>query len=178
MLIELNQYIILSSFAVFPRVSGTWMFKRFRKGAEAPPPRSSAPARRLAVATLLVEIARADFEVDRSERSSILRMLAAAYGLDPEPAGELLARAEQTVEESVSLYEFTSRLNEELSPEEKADTVEMLWRVAFADGRLDKYEEHLIRKAADLLHVPHRRFIRAKLKAERDLPPPAAPASR
>ena len=82
------------------------------------------------------------------------------------------------MEKSVSLYEFTSRLNEELSPEEKADTVEMLWRVAFADGRLDKYEEHLIRKAADLLHVPHRRFIRAKLKAERDLPPPAAPASR
>ena len=158
---------------MFPRISRLWTFGRFRKQAEVP--RRSVPASRLAVATLLVEIARADFEVDPSERSSIRRMLACAYGLDPGAAGALLAQAERAVEDSVSLYEFTSRLNEELSPEEKADAVEMLWRVAFADGRLDKYEEHLVRKAADLLHVPHRRFIRAKLEAGRDPSPPRRP---
>ena len=160
------------------------MFKRFRKRAEPPGHEASGgstPASRLAVAALLVEIARADHEVAPAERSSIRRMLAAGYGLDPEPAGELLARAERAVEESVSLYEFTRRLNEELSPDEKADTVEMLWRVAFADGHIDKYEEHLVRKAADLLYVPHRRFIRAKLKAGRKPSPPrppGGPASR
>lgn len=152
------------------------MLQRFRKRAEPPGPEASGggatPASRLAVAALLVEIARADHEVAPSERSSIRRMLAAAYGLDPEPAGELLARAERAVEESVSLYEFTRRLNEDLSPDEKADTVEMLWRVAFADGHIDKYEEHLVRKAADLLYVPHRRFIRAKLRAGRKPSPP------
>ncbi len=150
------------------------MLKRFRNRAKEAP-RGDVPASRLAVATLLVEIARADFEVDTSERTAIRRMLGAAYGLDPGLAEELLVRAERTVEEAVSLHEFTSRLNEELSPEEKTEIVEMLWRVAFADGRLDKYEEHLVRKAADLLYVPHRRFIRAKFKAGRNPTPPRPP---
>ena len=150
------------------------MFNRFRKPVEAPG--SSVSASRLAVATLLVEIARADFDVDPTERIAIRRMLGASYGLDPESAGELLARAEHAVEESVSLHEFTSRLNDELSPKEKTGIVEMLWRVAFADGRIDKYEEHLVRKAADLLYVPHRHFIRAKLKIEGESSPPEPPA--
>ena len=150
------------------------MLKRFRKRDENP--RDSAPPNRLAVATLLVEIARADFEVDSSERTAIRRMLAGAYGLDPASARILVEEAERAVEEAVSLYEFTSRLNEELSPTEKVEIIEMLWRVAFADGRLDKYEEHLVRKAADLLYVPHRRFIRAKLKVEEE-PYPEEPAS-
>ena len=157
------------------------MLSRFKKRAAEP--RDPAPARRLAVATLLVEIARADFEVDASERTAIRRMLAGAYGLDPDSAGALLAQAERAAEEAVSLYEFTRRLNDELSPAEKVEIVEMLWRVAYADGRLDKYEEHLVRKAADLLYVPHRRFIRAKLKIEgepspEEPAPPDAPARR
>ena len=157
------------------------MLKRFRNRDENP--RDSAPARRLAVATLLVEIARADFEVDSSERTAIRRMLVSAYGLEPGVARILVEEAERAVEEAVSLYEFTSRLNEELSPPEKVEIIEMLWRVAFADGRLDKYEEHLVRKAADLLYVPHRRFIRAKLKIEGEPSPeeptsPDAPARR
>ena len=139
------------------------MFKRFRKRDETP--RDPAPARRLAVATLLVEIARADFEVDASERTAIRRMLASAYGLDPGSARLLVEEAERAIEEAVSLYEFTSRLNEELSPPEKVEIIEMLWRVAFADGRLDKYEEHLVRRIADLIHVPHSVFIRMKHKA-------------
>ena len=155
------------------------MLRRFKRRADAPD--EDLPARRHAVATLLVEIARADFDIDSSERVAITRMLGGAYGLDSESAAELVARAERTVEESVSLHEFIRRLNDELSPVEKTEIIEMLWRVAFADGRLDKYEEHLVRRAADLLHVPHRRFIRAKLKAGRDpdpSPAPAAPANR
>ena len=155
------------------------MLKRFRKTAEDP--RRADAEKRLAVATLLVEIARADFAVDSSERIAIRRMLGAAYGLDPEAAGDLLARAERSAEESVSMYEYTSRLNEELSREDKIGIVEMLWEVAFADGCLDKYEEHLVRKAADLLYVPHRHFIRAKLKTERGpsrVRPPGGPTSR
>ena len=150
------------------------MLKRFRKRDENP--RGPVPASRLAVATLLVEIARADFEVDSSERTAIRRMLASAYGLDPGTVRSLVEEAERAVEEAVSLYEFTRRLNDELSPPEKVEIIEMLWRVAFADGRLDKYEEHLVRKAADLLYVPHRRFIRAKLKIEGE-PSPVEPAS-
>lgn len=149
------------------------MLKRFRKRAEAPG--GAAAERRHAVAALLVEIARADFEIEPSERAAIRRIVGAAFEIGPDSARELVASAERTVEESVSLYEFTRRLNEESSPEEKVEIVEMLWRVAFADGRLDKYEEHLVRKAADLLYVPHRRYIRAKLKIEREPGPPGSP---
>ena len=139
------------------------MLRRFKRRTDAPD--GDIPARQHAVAALLVEIARADLDIDSSERIAITRMLGAAYGLDAEAAAQLVTRAEHTVEESVSLHEFTSRLNDELTREEKTEIIEMLWRVAFADGHLDKYEEHLVRKAADLLYVPHRHFIRAKLRS-------------
>ncbi len=62
----------------------------------------------------------------------------------------------------MSLYEFTRLLNEQLSREERIRIVEMLWRVAFVDSVIDKYEEYYIRKIADLLYVSHRDYIKAK----------------
>lgn len=144
------------------------MLKRLRRPAAGSPPPGSPPPDRLAAAVLLVEIARADFHVEPCERAAIRRVLAGAYGLRRDEAAALVARAEAAAEESVSLYEFTRPLNETLSPAGKVEIVEMLWRVAFADGRLDKYEEHQVRKTADLLYVPHRRFIRAKLEVGRE----------
>lgn len=125
-------------------------------------------AQQVAAAALLFEVARADFHVDPRERAAIRSTLARAYELGPERAAKVTAKAERAAEEAVSLYEFTRRLNDALSPDEKLEVIGMLWRVAFADGRIDKYEEHTVRKAADLLHVPHRRFIRARLAVERE----------
>ena len=143
------------------------MLKQLRRRVEHPPA-ASVPSDRLAAAVLLVEIARADFHIDPRERAAIRRVLASAYDLRRDEAADLVARAEAAAEESVSLYEFTRPLNESLSPAGKVEIVEMLWRVAFADGRLDKYEEHQVRKTAELLYVPHRRFIRAKLEVGRE----------
>ena len=143
------------------------MLRRLRRRVERPPA-GSLPSDRLAAAVLLVEIARADFHIDPRERAAIRRVLASAYDLRRDEAADLVARAEAAAEESVSLYEFTRPLNEALSPADKVEIVEMLWRVAFADGRLDKYEEHQVRKTAELLYVPHRRFIRAKLEVGRE----------
>jgi uncharacterized tellurite resistance protein B-like protein len=42
----------------------------------------------------------------------------------------------------------------------------MLWQLAYADQTIDKFEEHLIRKLAELLHVPHKHFIQAKHSAK------------
>ena len=151
------------------------MFKRFRRPEVNL--EESFTDRQLATATLLVEIARADFEIHPREQDAIRRLLRGACGLDPARAAELVARAEREAEEVVSLYEFTRRLNLELSREEKTEIVEMLWRVAFADGQIDKYEEHLVRKVADLLYVPHRNFIRAKLKTIGEPSPSPSAAS-
>ena len=124
----------------------------------------------VATAALLVEVMRADYETRPEERDAVLRALGAAFGdLSPDETRELLARAEERAADATSLYEFTQHVNRQLDPAQKAHVVELLWRVAWADGDLDKYEEHLVRRIADLIHVPHSVFIRMKHKA-RDEP--------
>ena len=69
------------------------------------------------------------------------------------------------MDESISLYDFTSEVNEKFSREKKCELVKLLWKVAYADGRVDKYEEHYIRKISDLLNLTHGDFIKAKIYA-------------
>ncbi|MDH3314777.1 MAG: TerB family tellurite resistance protein [Gammaproteobacteria bacterium] len=123
----------------------------------------------LATAALLMEISRADREIDPSEREAVVRAVKKAFELDHEETKVLVELAEQEAEEAISLYEFTRLINENFDHGQKQHVVEMLWQVAFADGHADEYEVHLIRRIADLMHVPHRGFIRAKLKAESEM---------
>ena len=119
----------------------------------------------VATAALLVEVMRADRDVRPEERDAVLRALEAAFGdLSPEEVRDLLARAEERADDATSLYEFTQHVNRQLDHDQKAHVVELLWWVAYADGDLDKYEEHLVRRIADLIHVPHSVFIRMKHK--------------
>ena len=57
-------------------------------------------------------------------------------------------------------------INDEFNREQKIHLIEQLWRVAFADQELDRYEEALVRKISELLHVPHRDFIQAKHRVQ------------
>jgi uncharacterized tellurite resistance protein B-like protein len=116
----------------------------------------------LATATLLMEISRADSHVDSDERRVIEQALRRLFDLGAEEARRLAAAAEDEAEGAVSLYPFTRRVDKEFSPARKKKIVELLWRVSFADGELDKYEEYMIRKIADLLHVSHADFMHAK----------------
>ena len=79
---------------------------------------------------------------------------------------QLVQAAEREADAAVSLHGFTKLLNESLTPPEKLDVLELMWRVALADRHLDKYEEHLVRKVADLLHVSHSEFVRTKLRVQ------------
>ncbi len=118
----------------------------------------------LAAAALLIEISRADNEVTVEERESIRQAITSTYGLSPAEAAELIDLAEGAVDESVSFYDFTHRLNQALDYRQRIAIVRMLWQVACADGHIDRYEDYYIRKIADLLYVPHSEFIRAKLQ--------------
>jgi uncharacterized tellurite resistance protein B-like protein len=120
---------------------------------------------RLAVAALMVEVLRADHETDDAERRQVIDSIGRQLGLGESDGRELLELAERRVDASHDLYQFTSLVNRACSEEEKLRLVEQLWRVAGADSVIHKYEEHLIRRIADLLHVPHRAFIVAKLRA-------------
>jgi uncharacterized tellurite resistance protein B-like protein len=122
----------------------------------------------LATAALLVEMTRADFTVQDAERAAVLDAVQTLFDLPDEETRELVALAEMEASESSSLFQFTHLIDKNFPIEEKRRIVEMLWRVAFADSEKDKHEEHMVRKIADLLHVRHSDFIRARIRVEED----------
>jgi uncharacterized tellurite resistance protein B-like protein len=119
--------------------------------------------RRLAAAALLIETARADFSQDGVEETAMTAALRGALELDEDEVAELVKLANEEVDAATSLYQFTRLVNDYYSAEEKYLLIEHMWTVAYADGDLDKYEEHLIRQVADLIYVTHDDYIRAKL---------------
>ena len=118
----------------------------------------------LSAALLLVEMARADYEVAEVERETIVGMLAERYKLAPAQAEHLVGRALSDAEGATSLYGYVKTLNGRLDYSGKCELVEMLWQVANADGHVDAYEEHRLRKLAGLLYVSDQDYVRAKLK--------------
>lgn len=119
---------------------------------------------RHATAVLLVEIARADHERLAIEHDAMLESLKGGFNLSAIEAESLLNRAETAAENSVSLHEFTRVLHAELSYTEKEKVVEMLWRIALADKVLDKYEDYMVGKIAELLYVVRGDVMRLKNK--------------
>lgn len=119
-------------------------------------------ALRVATALLLIEVAKADFADDVAENEVLLLSLKQFFALDDESAGLLLEEARSTADRAVELQQFTRRLHEQLSVAEKHRVVEMLWQVALADRMLDKHEDHLVRRIAELLYVSHSDLIRIR----------------
>ena len=122
-------------------------------------------AYQLATAALLIEMTRADHDVKSVERNAVTQAVQRAFELDASQTEELLALAEKEADTATSLYEFTRLINHHFDAKQKEHFVELLWHVALADGEVDKYEDHLVRKVADLIYVPHLAFIRAKHNA-------------
>ncbi len=126
----------------------------------------AAHGRQLAVAALLVEVIRADHQMSPAETAAVRTSLNQVFDLSRSELDTLLADGEVQARDATSLYEFTSTVNQSFEHDEKVELMEMLWQVAYADGNLDKHEAHLLRRLADLLHIRHREYIAAKLKAE------------
>jgi uncharacterized tellurite resistance protein B-like protein len=138
---------------------------RYLPGGAGNAATATEPGTNLAVAALLVEVLRADYHADLAERQQVMVSVSALLGLDGEQTRALVEEAERQVDQSHDLYQFTSQINQAYSEAEKIRLLEALWRVADADVTVHKYEEHLIRRVADLLHVPHSAFIASKLRA-------------
>jgi uncharacterized tellurite resistance protein B-like protein len=119
----------------------------------------------LAAAALMLEVMRADFQQTDDERQVALQLLRDTFALSDAELQQLEANATEEVDASTSLHSFVRTINDTADFDDKVQLVESLWRVAYADGDLDKYEEHLIRRIADLIYLPHDAFIRAKLSA-------------
>jgi len=120
----------------------------------------------IAATALMVQLSRVDHDEDERELQAIVDCAIKAHQVTREEAEAILADALAQAEDATSLYEFTGQINEHLDQEGKQSLLESIWHVALADDRIDKYEEHLIRRMADLLHLNHREFIQARHKAE------------
>lgn len=120
----------------------------------------------LAAAALMVEVASIDDDFDADELAILAKEIQQQFGLSGKALQQLIEQASSQSNDATSLYQFTRCVNDELSNREKLELVTGMWRVAYADGDLDRYEEHIIRRIADLIHVSHSQFIRAKQLAK------------
>ena len=121
----------------------------------------------MTLAVLMLEVAKSDFEESETEIQTMTAWLENQdLGLASENVNQLLESARNEQAGSAGLFEYTRRACERMSMEERVKLVEQLWRIAYADGVIDKYEEAAIRKASELLYVSHSDFIRAKFAAE------------
>jgi uncharacterized tellurite resistance protein B-like protein len=116
----------------------------------------------MACAALLLEVAEADYKDDPKETQAILRALESELGLKRAAVTALLDQAKAETEGATDLFPYTHLINQRCTREQKCAMLTAMWRVAFADGDLDKYEEHLIRRTTELLRLEHSDFIRAK----------------
>jgi len=124
---------------------------------------------KMAAAVLFVEVMHADHKVDKRERQVVKQALQESFSLSSHEAEELFQLAEERVKDVTSLHEFTSILHGRLTNEEKVMLLEQIWRIVLADNDVDKYEEHLVRRIAELLYIKHTDYIRAKLNAEAEM---------
>ena len=120
----------------------------------------------ISAGVLMLEIARADNDIDDLEKEIIIEGIKNILHKTNHGINEIFQKVAAVLEESVSLFEFTSLINDSCSKKEKYNLLVILWKVAYADGHLDKYEEYYIRKIKDLLYLSQSDFIKAKLEAK------------
>ncbi|MCD6581008.1 MAG: TerB family tellurite resistance protein [Desulfuromusa sp.] len=119
----------------------------------------------LAAAVLLLEVAHTDGEFHQTEQDLLGTLLTKHFAVSEESLAELLELAEETRKDSHDLHQFTSEINKAFTQPEKERIIEAIWQLVYADGRLDHYEEALMRQLGYLIGLSHRQLIEAKLRA-------------
>ena len=117
-------------------------------------------------AQLLVEIAWSDHVIEATEHDAMMNAISESTSLSAVEIKTILTETIDNLNHTVTLHEHINAINKHFDRAQKTKLVEQMWRVAFADGDLDKYEEHTIRRLCDLLYVRHRDFIQAKLRVQ------------
>jgi uncharacterized tellurite resistance protein B-like protein len=119
---------------------------------------------RIATCVLMMEVAHSDGHFTEAERGLIIEILKEKSGLTDGDAAELIELAREERKESADLWRFSNMIDNNYSREEKERVVESLWRIIYADKRLDINEDHLIHRLSKLLNLSHQQLIGAKKK--------------
>ena len=122
----------------------------------------------IATCVLLLEMANVDNEFSISEETIIREILEKELSIHGENVDEIMRLAIRDRQEKIDLYETTRFINQVFTPDEKRTLIELVWKVIYADGVLDQYEDYLIHKLSDLLHLEHEDLIAAKIKMRPD----------
>lgn len=144
------------------------MIELLRRLMAPDPARLPEPDARLALATLLVRVARTDGLYSAEEVERIDRVLAQRHGLDPFAAARLRAEAEEMEREAPDTVRFTRALKDAVALEDRTELMTSLWSVALADGMREAHEDRLMRLVANLLGLTDVESALARQKAERE----------
>ena len=144
-------------------------FKKIFQTEESEDPTIDDKTSTKACVALLLETSMADEILDESELMALKNTLQKDFQINEDEIDELIDLAKENVEDSTSLYEFTRDINDNFDAAERVKLIESMWKIAYADGNIDKYEEHIIRKVANLIYVAHSDFIKAKLSAKEQI---------
>ena len=144
-------------------------FKKIFQTEESKDPIIDDKTSTKACIALLLETSMADEILDESELMALKNTLQKDFQINEDEIDELIDLAKENVEDSTSLYEFTRDINDNFDAAERVKLIESMWKIAYADGNIDKYEEHIIRKVSNLIYVAHSDFIKAKLSAKEQI---------
>jgi len=122
---------------------------------------------RIATCALLLEMSNIDGEFSELERENIISILKNDFDLSDEYTTTLLEASNEELKGSIDLWQFTNLINQNYSMEEKIRVIETVWDIVYADGKLDKHEDYLVHKLANLLRLTHKQLIEAKLKVKK-----------
>ena len=126
--------------------------------------------KKLQVATcaILIEMGKSDDNYTDAETTEIVSIIQKTFDLEKEYADELIELAKSRLNQSISIYEFTSIINDNFSTDEKFELLKNLWRLIYTDQKLDKYEDQLVKRLGTMLHLEHKDVIAAKLMVKEE----------
>jgi uncharacterized tellurite resistance protein B-like protein len=142
------------------------LFESLLDPTDSQSPQEREHALQLATAVLLTEVMRVDGHTDAAKQAAIMAALRDRFALPDEALAQLVTQAQQAAKTANDYYHFTSSMNEQFTQAQKIEVVEAMWRVAYADARLDENEISLIGKIANLLYVTQGEYIAAKMRAK------------
>ena len=145
------------------------IYEQFIQPASGKADKVSEHAIQVATAALLIEMMKADGKVSEDERKAVTQTIQSKFNLTDDETKSLKELAKEKIRKATDYYEFTSLIHQGLLYEQKVEVIEHLWEIAFTDKHLDKYEEYVVRKIADLIYVEHKDFIEAKLRVKKKL---------
>ena len=122
----------------------------------------------LSAISLMIEVSLADEIMDFSELETLKKVLLNEFEVKENDLENLISDAKKNQNSSTSLYEFTRKINDEYEFDDKKNLILSMWKIAYADGNIDKYEEYVIRKVSDFIYISHPEFIESKQKAKRE----------